>query len=138
MLMVAVGGLVVPGCVLCVPAEEGPLTGLIVSLCSGKFVWDAMEWMTSSATLFSRTTNGPSTTSERVSLSMLLNTRFFSPGPQLPSPSFPSLLMCDHCVSLMFLIIFSTFFAALGFSPLAHSLFPLYESDMTHMLSTYY
>lgn len=90
MLMVALGGVVAQGCVYSVGAEEGPLTGLIFSLCSGKFVWDAMEWMTSSATLFSRTTSGPSTTSEKVSC-------LFSRGPQLPNPSFPSLLMCDHC-----------------------------------------
>lgn len=44
------------------------LTGLIFSLCSGKFGWDAMEWMTSSGTRFSRTTSGPSTSSERVSV----------------------------------------------------------------------
>lgn len=46
------------------------LTALIFSLCSGKFVWDAMEWMTSSGTRFSRTTSGPSTSSVRVSVYM--------------------------------------------------------------------
>lgn len=136
MLMVALGGVVAQGCVYSVGAEEGPLTGLIFSLCSGKFVWDAMEWMTSSATLFSRTTSGPSTTSEKVSVYMVLEScvvwqhncqvLLFRP------------CLCVTIALLMFLIIFSTFFAALCFSPFAHGLFLSYESaciNMTHMLS---
>ena len=53
-----------------VPAEEARLTVLV--LCAGRFDWAAPEWMRSSATRSSRTTSGPLTTSERVSVYMCM------------------------------------------------------------------
>lgn len=46
---------------------------LVLLLCAGKFVLAVLEWMRSNATPSSRMTSGPLTTSERVSVCIVLN-----------------------------------------------------------------
>lgn len=67
--------------VFCVQAEQALLTVLVLLLCAGRFVWAVLEWMRSNATLSSRTTSGPLTTSERVSVCMFLNLVYFCFNP---------------------------------------------------------
>lgn len=131
--------------VFCVQAEEALLTVLVLLLCAGRFVWAALEWMRSNATRSSRTTSGPLTTSERVSVCMFLNLVYvlkcrcrFPHFPLFPpvTCSFPP----SHCHSSVFACtsyhVRPIPLQICFFSALVHSLFPSPEPLSLHIWYT--
>lgn len=74
------------------------LTVLVLLLCAGRFVWAALEWMRSNATLSSRTTSGPLRTSERVSVCVHAHVLYINISPQCRG----RFLLFHLCVSCSF------------------------------------